>query len=584
MQAEGSHKMKSTKQQKILQAIVFILVFLTLSPCLHSSEGLVPVTTASIMAPLEVTNFSQFHNQLVEARNRGVMAVSVDVWWGRVEAAGDEQYDWLQYHNVFNAIRTVGLKIVPIMSFHRCGLGPGDACDIKLPGWLYAHFSGLSADDLKYESETGRILDDAIAPWATEVPAVLDEFREFMDAFENEFAYIAGDIIELNISLGPTGELRYPSYNQNDNWAGTTDTGNFQAYSDSAVQNFRTWAMTNFGGLTGINTRWGLALTSQSQIRPPDDGSSRKARAFINGKDYEDMQYGRDFIDWYNDSLVEHGRRVLHAAHDAFNGPMAGVPIGMKIPGVHWQIKDCAWRPRIAEITAGLIQTSINHNRRPGAYGYANIMNMINEVKTNTGREVILHFTALEMENDGNCSDDSSMAEALVFWISHGAQDRALTLRGENALAAGIKTDSGWERIENAFRWAPYSGFTLLRINEWNNTAKDRYQDFILHFVTGPDVSVHFAEFETCFGNYMIHTWKGKKGDYPMSYEGFLNGRHWWRGNVPNIPDSFDFTFHNTNGSWEGSPGQYDRTYSRSSHGNEIFVLPKNKSVFTSRP
>jgi hypothetical protein len=68
-------------------------------------------------------------------------------------------------------------------------------------------------NDLKYESETGRIQDDAIAPWATATTAVLDEYREFMQAFSAHFAPVASSFVEINISLGPTGELRYPAYN-----------------------------------------------------------------------------------------------------------------------------------------------------------------------------------------------------------------------------------------------------------------------------------------------------------------------------------------------------------------------------------
>jgi hypothetical protein len=447
-----------------------------------SASGKACLITAAIMAPLEVTDFAEFRRQLAEAKDVGVQAVSVDVWWGAVEKAGDEKFSWEYYDKVFDEIRTAGLKIVPIISFHRCGGGPGDSCEIPLPGWIYHQIEGVSPEDLKYRSETGNTLADTIPPWATKNEAVLAEYKEFMSRFEEHFAPYAADFIEINISLGPTGELRYPAYNRGDGWSGTMDRGNFQAYSDLARRDFREWALKNFGGLAGVNARWDLALTDEAEIGPPDDHSSRKADTFVREQDYIDMRYGQDFIDWYNDSLVEHGRRVLLAAHESFDGPMATIPLGMKVPGVHWQTKACAPRPRIAEITAGLLQTSLDVNKRENAYGYDNLLDMAQEVKATTGREIIVHFTALEMDDDNTCGGENSNAHTLGAWLSDGAADRDLVLKGENALAGGINHDFGWDMIEDSFTGFHYSGFTLLRLNEWNDTAKERYRQFITQF------------------------------------------------------------------------------------------------------
>jgi beta-amylase len=462
------------------------------------------VDTAAVMAPLFIRGASemqQFETLLGEAAAIGMNAVSVDVWWGEVEAAGDQQFDWSYYDTVFQKIADRGLKIVPIMSFHRCGGGPGDDCDIPLPGWLWTRFQavGLSPDDLRYESELGsQKLDDAIVPWATEHPAVAQQFSEFMDAFEQHYASRASDFIELNISLGPTGELRYPAYNANDGWA-FPDRGNFQAYSALARAKFRDWALSNFGGVGGVSARWGIALSGPDDIRPPGGHlppGSRRAQSFVDQKDYEDTQYGRDFVDWYHGSLVSHGERLLLAADGAFDQALGGAPLGMKIPGVHWQIQ-CALHPRIAEITAGLVRTSLDlgttEAARADAYGYESTMEMIERVKRTAGRDVILHFTALEMDNDPSCAVGTSMAEALVFWISHGASDHGIVHKGENALACvggpeppGSPDNRDWGRIRNAFSHAPYRGFTLLRLENggcdpWR-TDKGDYAAFIDNF------------------------------------------------------------------------------------------------------
>ena len=173
-----------------------------------------------------------------------------------------------------------------------------------------------------------------------------------------------------------------------------------------------------------------------------------------------------------DDGKLDHGRRLLLASAEAFGGAFASIPLSMKIPGVHWQMMSCAPHPRIAEITAGLVQTTLNLKPDPAAqadgYGYKRILNMLADVRNQTGRDVILHFTAAEMDNDPACGNGNSMAEALVFWISEAAQDRNIQHKSENALACVDKPgdDRTWGSVRNAFTFAPYRGFTLLRLVE----------------------------------------------------------------------------------------------------------------------
>jgi hypothetical protein len=571
------------------------------------AAGTMPVETVAVMAPLFIGNpgeMQAFEGLLQQAKAIGVNAVTVDVWWGVVEAAGDQQFDWSYYDTVFQKIIDKGLGIVPIMSFHKCGGGPGDNCDIALPSWLGSHFPGFGPDDLKYESETGTKLDDAIVPWATENPAVLDEFSELMQAFGQHFAPQAPHFVELNVSLGPTGELRYPAYNGSDGWS-YPDRGNFQAYSPLARTRFRDWALASFGGLSGVSNRWGIPLASADEIRPPGGDlppGQRRAQGFVDRQDYKNHPYGRDFVDWYHQSLVGHGRRVLLAADGAFTGAFDSIPLGMKLPGVHWQLK-CTPQPRVAEVTAGLVRTSLDLRpvdaARADAYGYRDVMEMLAEVKQTAGRDLVLHFTALEMDNDPGCVG-TSMAEALVFWISQGAADHGITHKGENALACvngpeppGSPDNRNWGRIRNAFTHAPYRGFTMLRLveggcNPWQ-TDKNDYASFIDDFVgSGLPLTVHVAEWQYCPTDqgctYNLYAFDGLTGDFELTYEGFLNGRHWWSGVIPTAPDTFDFTFNNTYG-WEGGPAQFDRAYDRATHGDEIYAIGRaDSTVYTSRP
>ncbi len=45
-----------------------------------------------------------FDQLLVDARNAGVNAISVDVWWRLIEGRGDNQFDWTYYDAIFDRI------------------------------------------------------------------------------------------------------------------------------------------------------------------------------------------------------------------------------------------------------------------------------------------------------------------------------------------------------------------------------------------------------------------------------------------------------------------------------------------------
>ena len=85
-----------------------------------------PEFTANVMAPLHVTDWADFEADLRSVAAYGVGAVSVDVWWGDVEGAADNRFDWAYYDRVFETITSHGLDITPILSFHQAGGNVGD--------------------------------------------------------------------------------------------------------------------------------------------------------------------------------------------------------------------------------------------------------------------------------------------------------------------------------------------------------------------------------------------------------------------------------------------------------------------------
>lgn len=472
---------------KTLSSVAAALAVATLSTTALAGK----VNSANVMAPLYMgndgTQWSNFNSQLAIAKDMDIDAVTVDVWWGLVEGAGDQQFDWSYYEGVVHDIQRAGLQWIPIMSFHQCGGNVGDDCNIPIPSWIWGHY-GINPDDMKYRSERDNYATETVSLWQDH--RVREEYLEFMDAFEAHFGWTAYMTQEINVSAGSAGELRYPSYNAHDGEAaGYPSRGFFQAYSNPARADFRNWVLSKYGNLASVNNAWGFNLSSTNQIGPPDDGSAWDGRAqwFVSQNEHFDTQYGRDFIEWYNAALMNHGRVMLEVADQALDGgAFNSTPIGLKMAGVHWQMMDNAWRPRISEITAGLIPTNVNVGSSSSGHGYNTVMQMVQASQNATGRHHIFHFTCLEKDNrewDGG-SQAFSRAQDLVFWVANAAAAYGIEIKGENALAGGVMDNAGWNNIDNAVQWASYTGLTTLRINNvtWNQTGRQRYENFIRRF------------------------------------------------------------------------------------------------------
>ncbi|MCW2846347.1 MAG: Beta-amylase [Marmoricola sp.] len=445
-----------------------------------------PDFTANVMAPLKVTDWADFRHDLRSVKAYGVDAVSVDVWWGDVEGRADNRFDWRYYDRVFTEITAAGLDIAPIFSFHQCGGNVGDDYTSLLPAWLWRKYAGRRLDGvrigpkgLQHRSEQGHWSRETVQGWADRL--VANEYRDFTRAFTRHFEKRFGrDITEINVSLGPSGELRYPSYNSHDTGSGYPTRGALQSYSRLAVKSLRHWALRRHHSLRGVNRAWGTHYRSKRQIRPPAD-----ANAFFESGDYRSTRYGTDFVDWYNGSLVAHGRRVLTTVIHALRGHFRGADVGYKVPGIHWQMGAGSPYPRATEVTTGLIQTSVDESAWRTGHGYARIIRLGS--RDIQRRHVVMHFTALEMgdNNPGDVDTASglrpySLAKTLVGWIGDYAHRAGTDLKGENALSGGVQYDFGWDQINEAFDTWGYLGLTVLRMGDVaEGTGATRYAAFI---------------------------------------------------------------------------------------------------------
>lgn len=462
------HQIKNNFNRLLALSTILILTYI---PNVYALK----VQSSNVMAPLEVFDWEQFDRQLKTAKQMGVDAVSVDIWWGKVEGGGDEIYDWSYYDIILQHIENAGLHWVPIMSFHQCGGNVGDTCNIPIPSWIWTKYNGVSANDMKYLSEQNNRANETVSLWQDHL--VVREYTEFMNAFESHFANKATITDEINISMGPAGELRYPSYNSHDTGSGYPTRGAFQAYSAPAKADFREWIIAKYNTLTSVNAAWGTSLVNTSAIAPPAN-----ANFFISNGDQFTSQYGKDFIRWYHEALKKHGIRMMDAAISAFNGSFKNVDLGYKIPGVHWQMGTPNNYSRSAEMAAGLIPSDVDLNSSSTAHGYSSIISIATNY-ANSSHKVILHFTALEMNNQ-NIYPQYSKAQDLVFWVANGAAVQGVTVKGENALSGGVSSNVGWNNIENAFNHASYTGLTVLRVGNVtnNNTGQSRYSSFIQSF------------------------------------------------------------------------------------------------------
>ncbi|MBX9685205.1 MAG: family 14 glycosylhydrolase [Candidatus Obscuribacterales bacterium] len=442
-------------------------------------------TTISAMAPLMIGDpnnldsegsrkaWGDFLADLSKAKKVGIEGVSTDVWWGIVEAK-QGQFKWNYYDKLSSEIINAGLKWVPIQSFHECGGNVGDSVNVPVPFWVWnkiaSQIPGSSPDVAKFKSEQGNVSSEYIQFWADKWATPL--YKNFMVEFGNHFAAKAKNIAEINISLGPAGEARYPSYNHHDQNVAYPSRGALQSYSDLAKADFKDWVMKKYGDMEGVQKAWGGHVQN---VEPPVN-----AEAFFKDKVHTDTQYGRDYFDWYQGTLINHIKGVMGTAFEVY-GPDSAYKdskIGMKIPGIHWRIGtnqggNVQLSDRLAELSAGMIRTSSNDwTSDELGRGYRPLLSGIKELMTLPGgNRLQLHFTALEMPDGQDANMGAkAMPYTLGDWVGAEAKRQGIPLKGENALAGTLGSDAAWQIMASHLNLPNhpgfYNGLTLLRLSD----------------------------------------------------------------------------------------------------------------------
>lgn len=542
--------------------------------------------TPNVMAPLEVQEgeWESFEAQLAVAKSMGITAVSVDVWWGKVETS-DNSFDWSYYDKIFRTINSAGLKIVPIMSFHQCGGNVGDNVFIPIPSWIWSKYEGqtfngtvVTADDMKYLSELGNLDGEVISIWYDDL--VSNEYVDFMNAFECHYGLYANEFVEINISAGPSGELRYPSYQLdngqgNDAWS-YPHRGYLQSYSPLAVKSFQEEMEEKYGTIQSLNGAWGVSYSSFIEVQAPTNTN----QLFGNSTYYLDT-YTADFIDWYNSDLIDHGRNMLDYAEEAFDSSLSRNVLGIKVPGIHWQMdgtKPHVVAPRAAETTVGVINS--DHSIANGR-GYMPIMDMVSEYDN-----VVLHFTCIEMNDKyGDWdSENTSLAKQLTEWFGQAAFSKGIVVKGENALNRDNDMAYAWENIDYHMSTEYYKGITFLRMEDAvYGPSYNFYKDIIAKYTNNAQsdlpssakvVTVYYKPIVVA-NSYYLHSWNnGLNGSMEMVED--ADG--WWKIDLVG-PTDFGFEFGFKDGdAWNGP----NRFYA--GEADVVYFLSGDGTVYTEKP
>ncbi|KAK9143750.1 hypothetical protein Syun_013150 [Stephania yunnanensis] len=347
--------------------------------------------------------------QLRILKSINVDGVTVDCWWGIVEAHAPQEYEWTGYKRLFQIVRELKLKLQVVMSFHECGGNVGDDVCIPLPHWVAE--IGRNNPEIFFTDREGRRNSECLT-WGIDKERVLrgrnaaEVYFDYMRSFRVEFDefFQDGIISEIEVGLGPCGELRYPSYPVKHGWR-YPGIGEFQCYDQYLMKSL---------------SKAAEARGHSFWARGPDNAGSYNCRPhdtgfFCDGGDY-DGYYGRFFLNWYSQTLIDHGDRVISLAKLAFEG----TSIAAKLSGINWWYRTIS---HAAELTAGFYNPC---NRD----GYAGIATMLKK------HGCALNFICADLRTINqhvDFSEASTDTEGLMWQVLNAAWDVRIPVASENA-------------------------------------------------------------------------------------------------------------------------------------------------------
>uniref|UniRef100_A0A7C9DB45 Beta-amylase n=1 Tax=Opuntia streptacantha TaxID=393608 RepID=A0A7C9DB45_OPUST len=353
-------------------------------------------------------NQDEIRRQLYKLKEAEVDGVMVDVWWGIIESRGPKQYEWGAYRSLFQLVEECGLKVQAIMSFHQCGGNVGDVVYIPLPRWVLD--VGESNPDIFYTNRRGTRNKEYLTLGVDNEPlfqgrTAVQIYSDYMKSFRENMSDFLDKcvIVDIEVGLGPAGELRYPSYPQNQGW-NFPGIGEFQCYDKYLREDFKKAAAD------AQHADWDFPEdVGQYNDRPDGTGFFRNNGTYVTEK-------GKFFLTWYSNKLLLHGDQILEEANKAFCG--CKVNVAAKVSGIHWWYKDCS---HAAELTAGYYNLIDRDGYRP-------IARMLSR------HYGVLNFTCLEMRDYEQPDYARCGPQELVQQVLSASWRENIDAAGENAL------------------------------------------------------------------------------------------------------------------------------------------------------
>lgn len=382
---------------------------------MHGNEfsGTPYVPVYMILATGIINNFCQLldpkgvRQELNHLKSLQVDGVAVECWWGIVEGWNPQKYNWSGYRELFNIIREFELKLQVVMAFHEYAENASGGLLISLPQWVLE--IGKENQDIFFTDREGRRNTECLS-WGIDKKRVLkgrtgiEVYFDFMRSFRIEFddLFAEGHISAVEIGLGASGELKYPSFSERMGWR-YPGIGEFQCYDKYSQQNLRKAAKQRGQSF------W---------ARGPDNAGHYCSRPhetvfFCERGDY-DSYYGRFFLHWYSQSLIDHADNVLSLATLAFEETR----IIVKIPAVYWWYKSTS---HAAELTSGYYNPT-NQD------GYSPVFGVLKKHSV-TVKFVCSGPVVLSQEINEALADP----EGLSWQVLNAAWDRGLPIIGENS-------------------------------------------------------------------------------------------------------------------------------------------------------
>jgi hypothetical protein len=445
-----------------MQIIIKIfLIFAAINSSIIAKD-LIPVVTGPIsisnfdLSEESVSDWSALNDQLIKMKELGVTTISSEVWWSVVEKT-DNQFDWSYYDKLSNVIIKNGLKWRPQISFYSCQKTISENCDIALPHWIWNKYvenkSVEGANSLKYLDENGSSSNEVISVWATEY--VLSDYKDFLISFEDRFSEISTSIDEIVISLGPDGELRYPSYSTE-----TPSTkGLIQAHSKLAIRSFQNFVKEKYKTIENINSVWSVNLKEINEITPPKDSDLLDESILFS-------TYSKDFYAWYNKSLLDHAEIILTTSIRIFNSEDSKFKnklLGTKVPNIHWDTET----NRLAELNSGLIQIDEDFKDENLSLSYQSLLNSLSTAKVLTKFDHLFFiYTGLEKSNFENEDKVRSRAKDLVFQLSELSKNSNIDIKGSNSSSKNLGSNISWDNMWGALQNGNYSGISINRMDD----------------------------------------------------------------------------------------------------------------------